>query len=97
MLESEATGGDAIPFELLKAGGDEAVKVLTTMCNNVYGRRRNGRLIYMKGDKKECRNYRTIALNSHASKQGTLEGTAEKTRCLIPELPIEQVGFRRAR
>ena len=38
MLESEAAGGDDIPVELLKAGGDEAVKVLTTMCNNVYGR-----------------------------------------------------------
>ena len=53
MLESEvndalrnisnrtAAGGDAMPIELLKATGDEAVKVLTNMCY-MYGRRRNG-------------------------------------------------------
>ena len=53
MLESEvngalrnisnrtAAGGDAMPIELLKATGDEAVKVLTNMCY-MCGRRRNG-------------------------------------------------------
>ena len=53
--------------------------------------------IYKQGDKNECGNYRTIALISHASKvllrliQGRLEVF------LIPELPIEQAGFRRGR
>ena len=33
---SKATGCDDVPIELLKAGVDEAVKVLTTMCNCVW-------------------------------------------------------------
>ncbi len=54
--------------------------------------------IYKKGDKKGCGNYRTIALISHASKvllrviQRRLE-----VFLIIPELPIEQAGFRRGR
>ena len=43
----KAAGGEDIPIELLKAGGDEeALRVLTTtVCAIVYGRRRNGRPI----------------------------------------------------
>ena len=53
--------------------------------------------IYKNGDKKVCGNYITIALISHASK--ILLRILEK-RCetfIIPELSIEQVGFRRGR
>ena len=70
----KSAGCDGIPIELLKAGGEEAVKVMTGLCkrkewptdwkNSVYVP------IYKKGDKKECGNYRTIALISHASKRG---------------------------
>ena len=61
-----------------------------------------GRSPYMslftrKEIKKECGNYRTIALISHASKilQRVLQKRLEAF--LIPELPIEQAGFRRGR
>ncbi len=51
--------------------------------------------IYKKGDKKECGNYRTIALISHASKVRVIQRRLEVF--LVPELPIEQAGFRRGR
>ena len=53
--------------------------------------------IYKKDDTKECGNYRTIALISHANKilLNILQKRLENF--LIPELPIEQAGFRRGR
>ena len=53
--------------------------------------------IYKKGDKKECENYRTIALISHASKILLRVLQKRLDAFLIPELPIEQAGFRRGR
>ena len=72
----KAAGIDDIPIELLKAGGEEAVKVLTNMCNCVWKKKewpsdlkKSVHVpIYKKGDKKECGNYCTNALISHASK-----------------------------
>ena len=54
-------------------------------------------LIYKKGDKKECGNYRTIALISHTSKVLLWVIQRRLEVFLIPELPIEQAGFRRGR
>ena len=53
--------------------------------------------IYKKGDKKECGNYRTIALISHASKILLRVLQKRLEAFLIPELPSEQAGFRRGR
>ena len=53
--------------------------------------------IYKKGDKKECGNYRTIALISHASKVLLRVIQRRLEVFLIPELPIEQAGFRQGR
>ena len=53
--------------------------------------------IYKKGDKQECGNYRTIALISHASKVLLRIIQRRLQEFLIPELPIEQAGFRRGR
>ena len=53
--------------------------------------------IYKKGDKKECGNYRTIALILHASKVLLRVIQRRLEVFLIPELPIEQAGFRRGR
>ena len=51
--------------------------------------------IYKKGDNKECRNDHTIALISHASKALLKVLLKRLDVFLIPELPIEQAGFRR--
>ena len=61
-----------------------------------------GRSPYMslftrKEIKKECGNYRIIALISHASKILLRVLQKRLEAFLIPELPIEQTGFRRGR
>ena len=101
----KSAGCDGIPIELLKAGGDEAVKVMTGLCNCIWKRKEwpidwNKSvyvLIYKKGDKKECGNYRTIALISHASKVLLRVIQRRLEVFLITELPVEQAGFRRGR
>ena len=72
----KSAGCDGISIELLKAGGEEAVKVMMGLCNCIWKRKEWPTdwkksvyvPIYKKGDKQECGNYRTIALISHASK-----------------------------
>ena len=101
----KSAGYDGIPIELLKAGGEEAVKVMTGLCNCILKRKewltdwkKSVYVpIYKKGDKKECGNYRTIALISHASKVLLRVIQRRLEVFLIPELPIEQAGFRRGR
>ena len=101
----KSAGSDGVPIELLKAGGEEAVKVMTGLCNCIWRRKEWPTdwkksvyvPIYKKGDKKECGNYRTIALISHASKVLLRVIQRRLDVFLIPELPIEQDGFRRGR
>ena len=96
---------DGIPIEFLKAGGDEAIRVMTNLCNSIWKMKTWPNdwkksiyvPIYKKGDKKECGNYRTIALISHASKIPLRVLQKRLESFLIPELPIEQAGFRRGR
>ena len=96
---------DGIPIEFLKAGGDEAIRVMKNLCNSIWKMKTWPNdwkksiyvPIYKKGDKKECGNYRTIALISHASKILLRVIQKRLEAFLIPELPIEQAGFRRGR
>ena len=99
----KSAGCDGIPIELLKAGGEEAEKVMTGLCNCIWKRKEWPTdwkksvyvPIYKKGDKQECGNYRTIALISHASKVLLWIIQRRLGVFLIPELPIEQAGFGR--
>ena len=73
---TKASGGDGIPADLFQILKDDAVKVL----HSVFQQIRNSQLwpqdwkrsvfipIPKKGNVKECSDYRTIALISHASK-----------------------------
>ena len=100
-----SAGCDEIPIELLKTGGEEAVKVMTDLCNCIWKRKEWATdwkkpvyvPIYKKGERQECGNNRTIALISHANKVllRIIQRRLEVFR--IPELPIEQAGFRRGR
>ena len=75
-LGNKASGGDAIPVELFQILKDEAVKVLHSICQQIWNtqqwpqdwKRSVFNPIPKKGHAKECSNYRTIALISHASK-----------------------------
>ena len=73
---NKATGGDGIPVELFQILKDDAVKVLHSVCQQIWKTQQWTQdwkssvfiAIPKKGNAKECSNYRTIALISHASK-----------------------------
>ena len=73
---NKASGGNGIPVELFHVLKDDVVKVLHSICQQIWktqqwpqDRKRSVFIpIPKKGNAKECSNYRTIALISHASK-----------------------------
>ena len=73
---NKASGGDGIPVELFQIPEDDAVKVLHSVCHQIWKTQQWPqdwkRSVFIpipkKGNAKECSNYRTIALVSHASK-----------------------------
>ena len=73
---NKATRGDGIPAELFQILKDDAVKVLHSTCQQIWrtqewpqdGKRSVFISIPKKENTKECPNYHTIALLSHASK-----------------------------
>ena len=75
-LHDKASGGDGIPFELFRILKDDAVKVLHSMCQQIWKtqqwpqdwKRSIFILVPKKGKAKEYSNYQTIALISHTSK-----------------------------
>ena len=70
------SGGDGIPAELFQILKDDAVKVLHSICQQIWKPQRWPQdwkravviPIPKKGNAKECSNYHTIALISHTSK-----------------------------
>ena len=70
----KASGGDGIPVELFQILKDDAVKVLPSICQQIWKTQQwpQKRSVFIpipkKGNAKECSNYCTIALISHASK-----------------------------
>ena len=73
---NKASGGDGIPVELFQILKDDAVKVLHSICQKIWKAQQwpqDWKMsvsipILKKGNAKECSNYHTIALTSHASK-----------------------------
>ena len=76
IMTNKASGGDGIPDELSQVLKDESVKVLHSICQKIWKTQQWPQdweksvfiPISKKGNAKECPNYRTIALISHASK-----------------------------
>ena len=73
---NKASGGDGIPVELFQILKDDAVKVLHSICQQIWKTQQWPldwkRTVFIptlkKGNVKECSNYHTIAFISHASK-----------------------------
>ena len=71
---NKASGGDRIPVELFQIWKDDAVKVLHSICQQIWKTRQWPqdwkRSVFIpipkKGNAKECSNYHTIVLISHA-------------------------------
>ena len=73
---NKASGGDGLPVEVFQILKDDAVKVLHSICQQIWKtqqwpqdwKRSVFTPIPKKGNAKQCSNYHTIALISHASK-----------------------------
>ncbi|KAF7252265.1 hypothetical protein EYD10_02200, partial [Varanus komodoensis] len=76
LSNNKVSGGNSIPAELFKILKDDAVKVLHSICQQIWKTQQWlqewKRSVYFsipkKGNAKECSKYHTIALISHASK-----------------------------
>ena len=102
---SKASGCDGIPVELFQILKDDAVKVLHSICQQIWKtqqwpqdwKRSVFTPILKKGNAKECSNYRTIALISHASKVMLKILQARLQQYVNHELPDVQAGIRKVR
>ena len=102
---SKASGCDGIPVELFQILKDDAVKVLHSICQQTWKTQQWPQdwkssvfiPIPKKGNPKECSNYRTIALTSHASKVMLKILQAKLQQYVNRELPDAQAGFRKGR
>ena len=102
---NKASGGDGIPVELFQILKDDAGKGLHSICQQIWKaqqwlqdwKRSVFILIPKKGNAKECSNYHTIALISHASIVMLKILQARLQRYVNRELPDVQAGFRKGR
>ena len=102
---SKASGGDGIPVELLQILKDDAVKVLYSVCQQTWKTQQwpeDWKMsvfipIPNRGNAKECSNFCTIALISHASKVKLKILQARLQQYVNCELPGVQAGFRKGR
>ena len=102
---NKASGGDGIPVELFQILKDDTVKVLHSICQQI-GKTQKWlqdwkKSIFipvpMKGNAKECSNYHTIALISHANKMMLKILQARLQQYMNRELPDIQDGYRKGR
>ena len=101
----KASGGDGIPVELFQILKDDAVKVLHTICQQIWKtqqwpqdrKRRVFIPILKKGNVKEYSNYHTIAFFLHASKVMLKILQARLQQYVNRELPDVQTGFTKGR
>ena len=102
---NKASGGDGIPAELFQILKDDAVKVLHSICQQIWKTQQWPqdwkRSVFIpvpkKGNAKECSNYRTTALISHTSKVMLKILQARLQQYMNHELPDVQAGFRKGR
>ena len=98
---NKASGGDGIPVELFQILKDDAMKVLYSICQQIWKTQQWPQdwkksvfiPIPKKGNAKECSNYRTIVLISHASKVMLKILQARLQQYVNRELPDVQAGF----
>ena len=102
---NKASGGDGIPVELFQILKDDAVKVLHSICQQIWKTQQWPqdwkRSVFIptskKGSAKECSNYHTIGLISYASKVMLKILQARLQQQVNREPPHVQAGFRKGR
>ena len=101
----KASGGDGIPVELFQILKDDAVKVLHSICQQTWKAQQWPqdwkRSVFIpipkKGNTKECSDYCTLVLISHAGKIMLKILQAKLQKYMNQELPDVQYGFRKGR
>ena len=101
----KAGGGDGILVELFQILKDDAVKVLHSICQQIWKTQQVPqdwkRSVFIpipkKGNAKECSNYHTVALISQGSKVMLKILQARLQQYMNCELPDVQVGFTKGR
>ena len=102
---NKASGGDGISVELFQILKVDAVKVLHSICQQIWKTQQWPqdwkRSVFIpipkKGNAKECSNYHTIGLISHTSK-AMLKILQTRLQCYVNcKLPDFQAGFRKGR
>ena len=105
LKKGKSVGVDNIPAELVQAGGETMIDVLTEFCNRIW---RTGEwpaqwtqsliiTLPKKGTLQLCQNYRTISLISHSSKV-MLKVISNRLKPQAEEIIAkEQTGFRAGR
>ena len=102
---NKASWGDGISAELFQIVKDDAVKVLHSICQQIwktqqwpqYWKRSVFIPVPKKGNAKKCSNYHTISLISHASKVMLKILQARLQQYLNCEIPDVQAGFKKLR
>ena len=102
---NKASGGDGISVELFQILKGDAVKVLHSVCQQIWKTQQWPQdwkksvfiPVPKKGNAKECSNYHTIALISHTSKVMLKILQVSLQQYMNGELPDVQAGFRQGR
>ena len=102
---NKASGDDGIPVKLFQILRDDAVKVLQSICQQIWKTQQWPQdwkssvfiPIPKKGNAKECSNYHTITLILHESKVMLKILQARLQQYMNCELPDVQAGFKRGR
>ena len=102
---NKASGDDGITAELFQILKDDAVKVLHSICQQIWKTQQWPqdwkRSVFIpipkKNNAKECSNYHTIAFISHTSKVMLKILQARLQQYMNRELPDVQAGFRKGK
>ena len=102
---NKASGGDGIPVDLFQILKDDAVKMLHSICQQIWKTQQWPqhwkRYVFIpipkEGNAKKCSNYHTIALISHARKVMLKIFQPRLQQYVNREFPDVQAGFRKGR
>ena len=101
IITSKANGGAGIPTELFQVLKDDAVKVLQSICQQIWKTQQwpqdCKRSVFQSQRKVMPKNGQITALMSHASKVMLKIDQARNQRCVNQELLDVQAGFRKGR
>ena len=103
--KNKTSGGDGIPIELFQILKDDAVKVLHSICQQIWKTQQWLQIwkrsvlipIPKNSNAERCANYHTIALISHSSKVMLKILQARLKQYMNHNLPDVQAGFRKGR